>query len=686
MYNNSTGKGFDNREILYTNKFVDPEVYDIVDDEDKQAEYVKRKKEFRKFMEGKRPSFEQQNHPRRMNIKYYRSGGVAGLSGPEVAVLGEMGPEAVIPLAPNDPLNTNPLTMGKQQQSGAMVGSRSLNKGTRDDNTAGGGEGSSGLAGGNETRFVQEYHTYIHIDSRDRDKAVYPNPNHYRILLKKTFTNIKEIKLKSTEFPNTQQLIRSTPISQANNRVFWYIEEDQDGNGNFQLYVAVLTPGSYDATTFARELSTQMSGILRNNNTLVTLEEQQMSFTVSIDVVTDIVSFSSVNYKSYSNPFTVVFGSNTISVTADVANTLKSGDRVVIIDANDVGGIPDTDINQEHIVQDLFPTDAEVKTRFTITVNSTATSSIAGGGGTAVQIGKGLRFKLLWSREGTPASILGFEEEDTDFAVIHENTKDTAQETLDAINATADADEKERLTQTLVHIYEVEKDPESTIYSVITTTINHGLTSGDRIYISDYDHTYGLYDREEDLTEQGMSQEDANEINGYEALINTPAGHIITAIDAISFKVPAEYSDPPLQTILDKKESLSADYRNARVIQRNLNKALKLSGENYFYMTSPLLESMLTTAPNENNVNDVFYVLQLNAPPGSVMFNSFVGNPKRFYEVPLSFLDELEFKFITHDGELFEFNDQDHSFTIEIVEAIQKVEGTEFSSQIGATT
>ena len=73
-------------------------------------------------------------------------------------------------------------------------------------------------------------------------------------------------------------------------------------------------------------------------------------------------------------------------------------------------------------------------------------------------------------------------------------------------------------------------------------------------------------------------------------------------------------------------------------------------------------------------------------PQGSVMFNSFVGNPKRFYEAPLPFLDEVEFRFITHDGEEFQFNDQDHSFTIEIVEAIQKIEGSELSSQIGATT
>ena len=142
-------------------------------------------------------------------------------------------------------------------------------------------------------------------------------------------------------------------------------------------------------------------------------------------------------------------------------------------------------------------------------------------------------------------------------------------------------------------------------------------------------------------------------INKFEALINAPAGHIVTVIDSISFKVPAEYMDPPIASIISAKDSLDADYRNARVIQRTLNRALKLSGENYIYMTSPAFESMLSTAPLENEIRDIFYVLQLNAPPGSVMFNSFVGNPKRYYEAALPFLDEVEFTFITHDGELF---------------------------------
>ena len=126
---------------------------------------------------------------------------------------------------------------------------------------------------------------------------------------------------------------------------------------------------------------------------------------------------------------------------------------------------------------------------------SVATSSVASSGGTAVQIGKGLRFKLLWSKDGTPGSILGFEPVDTDFALTQENTKDSSQDILDAIDLATTTSEKTLLEKQLVYIYEIEKDSDSTIFSIITTTINHGLTSGDRVYILDYDHTYGVYDR-----------------------------------------------------------------------------------------------------------------------------------------------------------------------------------------------
>ena len=63
-----------------------------------------------------------------------------------------------------------------------------------------------------------------------------------------------------------------------------------------------------------------------------------------------------------------------------------------------------------------------------------------------------------------------------------------------------------------------------------------------------------------------------------------------------------------------------------------------------------------------------------------------LGNGKIFYDVPLTYLDEVLFEFKDKKGNYIEFNDKNHSFTLEITEAIQKIEGVGFSGRIGART
>ena len=51
----------------------------------------------------------------------------------------------------------------------------------------------------------------ISIDSKDRDVDTYISPNSFKINLPKKYSNISRIRLVSTEFPNTEQVIRSQP-------------------------------------------------------------------------------------------------------------------------------------------------------------------------------------------------------------------------------------------------------------------------------------------------------------------------------------------------------------------------------------------------------------------------------------------------------------------------------------------
>lgn len=68
----------------------------------------------------------------------------------------------------------------------------------------------------------------IDVDSRARDKDLYPYQAQFNIPLGKTFYNIKSIELISTSIPNTDQVITDTPESIRNNRISWSNQEDRD--------------------------------------------------------------------------------------------------------------------------------------------------------------------------------------------------------------------------------------------------------------------------------------------------------------------------------------------------------------------------------------------------------------------------------------------------------------------------
>lgn len=94
-----------------------------------------------------------------------------------------------------------------------------------------------------------------------------------------------------------------------------------------------------------------------------------------------------------------------------------------------------------------------------------------------------------------------------------------------------------------------------------------------------------------------------------------------------------------------------------------LNRSINLEGENYAFLTCPQLD----TVKNTGNVKNIFARITLDQAPGYVCFN-FLSEPKQFNIVPLDLLSELEFSIVNHNDTLYEFNDLDYSFTIEITE------------------
>lgn len=109
-----------------------------------------------------------------------------------------------------------------------------------------------------------------------------------------------------------------------------------------------------------------------------------------------------------------------------------------------------------------------------------------------------------------------------------------------------------------------------------------------------------------------------------------------------------------------------------------LNRSINLQGENYAFLCCPQLATMMNTG----KVTNIFARFLLDQSPGSMVF-SFLSNPKEFYTAPLNQLSELEFTVVNHDASLYDFNDLDYSFVLEISEIVDMTDGFNLSSRRG---
>lgn len=111
-----------------------------------------------------------------------------------------------------------------------------------------------------------------------------------------------------------------------------------------------------------------------------------------------------------------------------------------------------------------------------------------------------------------------------------------------------------------------------------------------------------------------------------------------------------------------------------------LNRSINLEGENYSFLSCPVLNTMLNTG----KVTNVFARISLDQPPGYVCFN-FLSNPKVFDIVPLDILEQLTFSVYNYNNTLFEFNDLDWAFCLKITESIDYTHQFNISSRRGIT-
>ena len=129
-------------------------------------------------------------------------------------------------------------------------------------------------------------------------------------------------------------------------------------------------------------------------------------------------------------------------------------------------------------------------------------------------------------------------------------------------------------------------------------------------------------------------------------------------------------SNPTSITVFSKQITNNTPYINTSDINSvgmvNLDIGmLNFTTYPYILMVSGVFSSNI----NYKESNGVFAKLFLTGNPGSIIYDQYVQITE---DVPITnaFINEIDFKFLTPDGNLYNFNGQNHSYTLEIYEQL----------------
>lgn len=186
----------------------------------------------------------------------------------------------------------------------------------------------------------------------------YSNPNNYVIPLGKTYSNIIEVEMVSSEFPKATFNVMG--ITLINNKLYWNDINDT----NDTTYSIALTPGKYLASELEKEIKTQFESVLRQPTNYPSYSStfkniftppNYHSCDVKIDLVKNIFQISSFIKTGLVNSFFIsrISANETRLYIILQGNTAQVGQTIKITDAPNIGVIPSSAINGTHIINTI---------------------------------------------------------------------------------------------------------------------------------------------------------------------------------------------------------------------------------------------------------------------------------------------------------------------------------------------
>lgn len=135
----------------------------------------------------------------------------------------------------------------------------------------------------------------IDIDTANRNKNAYPNPNDFKVELGKTFYNIKKVKLVSTSIPNTDQVITDTPIQIRNNTISWQNMEDSDLGIYLNVSITTTVANTVDITIPNHQFAYQQ----RLGDFIINISKSTSTPSVDGSWVAEIIDDNTIRFPFY---------------------------------------------------------------------------------------------------------------------------------------------------------------------------------------------------------------------------------------------------------------------------------------------------------------------------------------------------------------------------------------------------
>lgn len=261
----------------------------------------------------------------------------------------------------------------------------------------------------------------------------YPNSNYYVINLKKSFNNVTNIQLISSEFPYIDIVIQKN----INDKLYW--KNIQDGEN---VYSITMDEGFYSSDTFISKLQSSMNLIPRYNYS--NLNQSYNNFDIIIEPNIQKITFSPYNLTKLPNSISCkqeVINS-TIYFIINIKhpnNFLKVNDSVTISGSKSIT-INNIKENSSYLLIDSsyinkkFPVySTNLNDSYDIIIGSndiieTTISTIQSNGGSNIIIKTPTQVSFLFNYTDTIGNILGFKDVGFSYSIIDYSSKITNQD------------------------------------------------------------------------------------------------------------------------------------------------------------------------------------------------------------------------------------------------------------------